>query len=845
MDAFVFPRRGGFLSKSPGTVPSALPSDFPSTDGRNRKPKANVGNQESPLLDEVGMLTLLLRVIAIINNKNGDCSLRGFQQNTEVTCGPLFPYDEADLIPLEAVSAILVQQHEIIAAGYQKHTPSNVVFGRDRRTLNVKLVGKELQENIPDDFGIPLAEHPNPPRFEPKFTITANPRSMNEDSAGNFHNLRHVKTGEDDGHWPDILSNPECRMIKGPTSLEEHISTVCAYLNDYRSHPSVQSDYSNRFFKYLLTVCWPKLYRRISSWRGLGFIYRLYHCQFNSQIAKDANWGDTEYDMAHEKHLRRFLSEHDNVVNGLSSVFEWLPVRGPSIDFQALAAAAKCGNRLYTRETANEFHHFVFAAFVMFGHSLSLFGKAVTLSRDCRELNSAIQQLFYGLQAHTTLILYLTTSSAFAKHMEVFQNSLGLQELVPDFDQREEYKKFGESMKIKDHDLVTERCSSSNATPDLSTGASNAKANDKAKANDAKLNDKAEENGLEPANAGAKVTSSDSGAGTDAPGNVDSLSEESELEGPPEGLSAESFIGWLKTFIVQFIAKRVLELQCRKRPGTPVEMSLLAVDRKVYRVPPWTEFQKLIQSTVKIASGGLSISCATKEVVPTIEKKIEDFIASDPDVEKTMDIFRTIINSATKESKQRKPRKHTQKKPRLYTVGSHSETLLGMLMKFGSRIEVDDPELAKLCAGLHDGLIGVSKLCCPICWHVLGALRQIKQNELMVRGCHSNMYGLVLPPFLSDIDTADSMNRMKTIVNLLKCELLQSICDLVKPEVKADPGLDSNSTTPKRPTHQPKQESVTSMEFGYDSSSSSGSLNDVTIRQVEYPLEKHMPSRVP
>jgi hypothetical protein len=81
---------------------------------------------------------------------------------------------------------------------------------------------------------------------------------------------------------------------------------------------------------------------------------------------------------------------------------------------------------------------------------------------------------------------------------------------------------------------------------------------------------------------------------------------------------------------------------------------------------------------------------------------------------------------------------------------------------------------------------------------------------------------------------------MKMIANLLKCELHQSICDLVKPEVKADPGCDSK--TPKRPTHQPKQESITSMEFGYDSSSSSGSLNDVTIRQVQYPLEKHMPS---
>jgi hypothetical protein len=135
MDAFVFPRRRGPSSKSPGTVPSALPSA--STDGPNRKPKANVGNRELPLLDEIGMLTLLLRVTAIINNQNGDCSLRGFEPEQD-TCGQLISDDEADLIPLEAVSAILVQQHEIIAVGYQEHTPSNAVFNRDR-TLNKKL----------------------------------------------------------------------------------------------------------------------------------------------------------------------------------------------------------------------------------------------------------------------------------------------------------------------------------------------------------------------------------------------------------------------------------------------------------------------------------------------------------------------------------------------------------------------------------------------------------------------------------------------------------------------------------------------------------------------------------
>ncbi len=187
--------------------------------------------------------------------------------------------------------------------------------------------------------------------------------------------------------------------------------------------------------------------------------------------------------MTHEKRLRRFLSKHQNVVNGLKSVFEWLPdgdsPKGGSIDFPALVSAAQNGERLYTRDTANEFHHFVFAAFVMFGHSLSLFGKAVYLSKDGRALSSeACQQLLLGLQAHTTLILYLITSSAFARHMEVFHNTLGLRELVPDFNRRDEYKSFGKRMRIWDRGVVTGRypgneALASDTKADDSSGADN------------------------------------------------------------------------------------------------------------------------------------------------------------------------------------------------------------------------------------------------------------------------------------------------------------------------------------------------------------------------------------
>jgi hypothetical protein len=85
------------------------------------------------VLDDAGSLILLLRLMTILNNRNGDTSLPGFKQDATIG-GPSepLPFDEADFIPLDAVSAILVQQHEVIAVGYQQNTLSNVAFNRDR-----------------------------------------------------------------------------------------------------------------------------------------------------------------------------------------------------------------------------------------------------------------------------------------------------------------------------------------------------------------------------------------------------------------------------------------------------------------------------------------------------------------------------------------------------------------------------------------------------------------------------------------------------------------------------------------------------------------------------------------
>jgi hypothetical protein len=66
-------------------------------------------------------------------------------------------------------------------------------------------------------------------------------------------------------------------MISLPVSLLDHVATLCAYLSDYRNEldSQKQSKLSTRFSTYLLSLCWPKMHSRITSWPFVGLIHNI------------------------------------------------------------------------------------------------------------------------------------------------------------------------------------------------------------------------------------------------------------------------------------------------------------------------------------------------------------------------------------------------------------------------------------------------------------------------------------------------------------------------------------------------------------------------------------------
>ena len=94
-------------------------------------------------------------------------------------------------------------------------------------------------------------------------------------------------------------------------------------------------------------------------------------------------------------------------------------------------------------------------------------------------------------------------------------------------------------------------------------------------------------------------------------------------------------------------------------------------------------------------------------------------------------------------------------------------------------------------------MLGVSKLCCPVCWELLELLRQDDNSALFaVRGCHSTIYPIALPPFTPP-DIRQKMTKL----------FQKHLCDGLKL-------LTAQAQRGSRPTHQ-----STNSESGFSNAS--------------------------
>lgn len=264
----------------------------------------------------------------------------------------------------------------------------------------------------------------------------------------------------------------------------------------------------------------------------------------------------------------------------------------------------------------------------------------------------------------------------------------------------------------------------------------------------------------------------------------------------PEGANLDLFFGWVKVFVFQLLGKRQLEVLCRNGGPArgPVTISILAVDRATYQVPPWSECKEVIKKAIALDKSAFD----SAGVCDALERRIRSCPPlHNSSAQHTVNIFRGLLHG----------------RPKTYVGGTHCEAVLATLSQYHETaiLNKEDKALIEICQvlclifihveslidyhtkTLQNRAISVSKLCCPVCWELLRTMKEKLElpNQFTVRGCHSNIYPVVLPKWLPQ-DIIDKM------VGIFRRHLAQELHKFVQPDTSYK-------------MHRPRQESETNI----------------------------------
>lgn len=240
----------------------------------------------------------------------------------------------------------------------------------------------------------------------------------------------------------------------------------------------------------------------------------------------------------------------------------------------------------------------------------------------------------------------------------------------------------------------------------------------------------------------------------------------------------KSLLKWVRTIIFHFIAKRVLEIQCRKTVQCPVSVSIIVTDQSSLRFPSWHSICDTIRSAVS------SRQHPTNES----DKIIEAFKAQVLEVQvgrRDAKLFDGLRHSI------RMDNLDDGSAPATYdlVVTLHCEAVLLATALYPSLAILDqDPLLLRIAEvfvspsshtvspsltlhwqglGMSPGLM-VSKLCCPACCRLFRTIKDCWQATApkmltQFHGCHSVPYVVELPKWLPQ-DVVKNMGNFFTPV---------------------------------------------------------------------------------
>ncbi|KAF8330282.1 hypothetical protein F5887DRAFT_83083 [Amanita rubescens] len=169
------------------------------------------------------------------------------------------------------------------------------------------------------------------------------------------------------------------------------------------------------------------------------------------------------------------------------------------------------------------------------------------------------------------------------------------------------------------------------------------------------------------------------------------------------------------------------------------------------------------------------------QIIDVLERKL---ISEDPGSWNQGEAFR-IVKGFQNLKEDKDPPGHP------FSAIMHCEAVIAALAEYFRRRKDqskmnlnNDKELREACLELETGTISVSKLCCPVCWHLLTKVLG-KTSSIQARGCHSVIYPVVLPDWLSQEDEASMLQCFR---QYLRRHLIEFITEGNSPVVPSPLG---------------------------------------------------------
>jgi hypothetical protein len=222
--------------------------------------------------------------------------------------------------------------------------------------------------------------------------------------------------------------------------------TVESYLNDYMRTPKSRHRFSARFYYYIISSCWRKLYRRIKGWAGLGFIHNLLHCRNGGEVRTWIslyNWNQPSRSRGPgDSTLCKYLRDTTGIFADLTGGTHLKMKMKLLEDFLEKAKSCLDSDKpLYNKDTAEGFHELLLAALYHFGLGLAGIYQASNLSNDNAERMDKLTQAIIKTEGFARLFFYIVSSSAFDTHIRVCtENGAAISQLAPIYSHRKTYQ---------------------------------------------------------------------------------------------------------------------------------------------------------------------------------------------------------------------------------------------------------------------------------------------------------------------------------------------------------------------------------------------------------------------